>query len=339
MAEVIETANKSRTQTRAAARPGRRPATTVAPAISILVCTYRRPHGLRTLLNSIAKQQFDGPRPDFDVIVVDNDVRRSAEPTCTEFNERAGFKIRYAVEANRGIANARNRTVDMLHPDTEFGVFVDDDEHVTPTWLAELLRAQHEHNADAVIGPVDPDFIAPPPKWVTKGKFFERLGAGMSTGDELRHGYTGNALVRTSVFTAMGVAFDKRYALSGGEDTRFFRRVNKAGFKIIWSKEAIAYERVPPSRVNTLWIVQRAYRWGIAAPRIAQEIGGKRKDTINLVGRLWIKLVEGPIMLPVSWIFGWHYTVTCLRRIAFTAGLLAGWYGMRYHEYRKTHGT
>ena len=337
LAEALETVNGSR-GAKAVGGPTDGSSVATQPAeLSILVCTYRRPTGLRCLLESIARQQFNETPPRFEVLVADNDARRSGESVCERIRDQVDFAIRYEVEPQRGISHARNRTLSMIHPDTKFGVFVDDDEIVAPDWLSELLRVQREYEADVVVGPVLPQFLAPPPAWVVKGRFFEIDRS--PTGRVMEHAYTGNALVRTEVFARMGQAFDGRYALSGGEDTLFFRKVHKAGFKIVWADEAIVHERVPPSRVNTAWVVQRAFRWGVAAPHIARDVRADPADAAGMMGRLILKIAEGPICLPISWMFGWHRTVTCLRRIAFAAGLLAGWYGMRYHEYRKTHGT
>ena len=53
--------------------------------ISICIATHRRPRQLAQLLTSLVEQE---EAPPFEVVVVDNDVARSAETVIQEFNQR-----------------------------------------------------------------------------------------------------------------------------------------------------------------------------------------------------------------------------------------------------------
>ena len=102
-----------------------------APAVSVIVPTYRRPHLLPRALNSLLNQTFT----DFELIVVDDG---SGDETAEVV---AGFvdpRLRYiCLETNGGVANARNQAVERAQG--EWLVFVDDDDRVEPTFLAELV--------------------------------------------------------------------------------------------------------------------------------------------------------------------------------------------------------
>jgi hypothetical protein len=50
------------------------------------------------------------------------------------------------------------------------------------------------------------------------------------------------------------------------------------------------------------------------------------------------RIAKGMLMLPISWLFGWHRFVGCLRCACFVGGLLGGLFGLRYQEYRNIYG-
>jgi succinoglycan biosynthesis protein ExoM len=56
--------------------------------------------------------------------------------------------------------------------------------------------------------------------------------------------------------------FDNSFALSGAEDTHFFLRVSHAGYKIVWSQDAVVFEQVCAARGTVIWILRREYQTG-----------------------------------------------------------------------------
>jgi glycosyltransferase involved in cell wall biosynthesis len=306
------------------------------PLISICVITYRRPEGLQRLTRSLAALEFDEHAARIELNVVDNDSRESARSVCRQAGSDAPFRVNYAVEPRRGIPFARNRSVTMVAPEAEFAVFVDDDEIVTPHWMEELLRVQRDTNADVVAGPVIPKYLAPPPGWVVRGRFHEL--ARHAANASIDRAYTNNTLVRTSILEQMTPPFDERLALTGGSDTHFFRRVHKAGHKMVWAADAVVYDCVPPSRMALGWILQRAFRFGVMTPVIERDIRPGFRTQARIVALGCYRVLKGVVFLPLSWPFGRHLTATYLRHIWYGTGMLAGSFGFRYEEYRKTHG-
>ena len=57
--------------------------TTPSCRVAICVATYRRPHGLLALLQSLDALVFDGIAPEVRVIVADNDEAESARAATT----------------------------------------------------------------------------------------------------------------------------------------------------------------------------------------------------------------------------------------------------------------
>jgi glycosyltransferase involved in cell wall biosynthesis len=222
--------------------------------VSVCICTYKRPELLSDLLSALQQQQTDGLF-EFSILVIDNDYRHSAEPVVLSVAKKSSLDIRYYVEQTQNISLARNKAVQNAKGD--FIAFIDDDEIPEINWLCSLYRALHHFGADAVLGPVLPFYKAPPPKWVVKGKFYER--ARYKTGFKIdwMQGRTGNLLVKKEMFRATGELFDPKFG-AGGEDQDFTRRMIGRGYAFVWCNEARAYEIVPPVRWNRIFMLRRA---------------------------------------------------------------------------------
>lgn len=225
------------------------------PSISICVCTYRRPAALARLIGHLARQ---APPRIQELVVVDNDAAGSARAACAA--AATPFALRYAVEPRQNIAHARNRAV-ALAAGNWLG-FLDDDELPGRDWLARLWDAAREHRADAVLGPV----IAVPPRgapaWIHAGRFFERRRFATGTPvprNELR---IGNALIRRLSLSALRGPFDPAFGLTGGEDGDMLCRLARSGARIVWCDEAVVLEPVAPERLETRWLLRRAWRGG-----------------------------------------------------------------------------
>lgn len=225
--------------------------------LAICIGTFKRCQLLRALLNGLSKLTFRKvPRPDISIVVVDNDAHGTAQNACMQ--AKLPWPVRYFVEPRRGITFVRNRAIAEAG-DVDFVATIDDDEVPVAEWLDELLWTQAQFSADIVNGPVMPHFDSGVADWVKRGGFFN--GLDYSTGTARNFCNTGNALIRSAVFSHVPL-FDDRFALTGGEDTHFFLRARQAGYTIVWSREAVAYEAISTFRANAAWILRRQYQIG-----------------------------------------------------------------------------
>jgi succinoglycan biosynthesis protein ExoM len=303
--------------------------------VSLCVCTYRRPVGLRRLLDAVARARMERVER-LEIVIVDNDPDGSARATVDAI-ETMPFILRYVHEPRRGISFARNRAVAEAAPDSDWIAFLDDDEEPEPGWLDELLRVQAAHGADVVAGPVPPRFEVAAPRWVLRGRFHEP--PRHATGTVLPYADTGNVLVRASLFRDFPAPFAPSLALAGGEDTHFFLRVARAGHRIVWADEAVAWEWVPPSRVRLPWLLRRAFRRGNTWALLERELDPGLRIRARRIVRGAGRIARGAVLLPIGMMRGRHAVVDALRGICFGAGSLAGVAGYRYDEYRTTHGA
>jgi glycosyltransferase involved in cell wall biosynthesis len=304
--------------------------------VSVCVVTYRRPVGLSRLLRALGELRFvKAGSVAVEVLVVDNDPEGSAAETLAALGPGSRWPLRYEREPRRGIARARNAAVACARERADFIAFVDDDEAPEPAWLDELLYAESIHAADVVAGPVLPEFEEGAPGWIVAGGFFER--PRYRTGTTLTHAATNNVLVRSALFAGMGQPFDERLALAGGEDTEFFLRVARAGHRIVWADEARVREWNPRSRTSVGWLLRRSYRrantWGLCERDMeSSTVRGAR------VVKGVTRIAQGVCLLALSVMAGRAAALRAAQCVATGAGNLAGIAGLRYQEYRTTHG-
>lgn len=209
---------------------------------------------LGRLLDRLAEQDRGGA-PTFEIVVVDNDAARSAEPVVAGFAARTRHLIEYRCEPRRNIALARNLAVEAAAGGHI--AFIDDDEFPQPGWLAGMWDACRSHGAAGVLGPVRPHFEQPPPAWILKGRFCERREHPTGTTMDWNDCRTGNLLFRRDILRADEPPFDARFG-TGGEDKDFFRRMTAAGHRFVWCNEAVVFESVPPSRTTRAYLLHRA---------------------------------------------------------------------------------
>lgn len=254
--------------------------------IALCACTYRRPDGLRDLLQGLGAQEFAViRRPDLSVIIVDNEGSETAKEICKEFEQRSCIPTVYAHQPQRGIPQARNTCLDHIDPTCDFFTFIDDDEVPDPDWLEQLLLAQARTGADVVRGPVVPILPDDAPTWIEEGHFFgwprrhpDTGKSELEDGQEISAAATNNVLVRWPPVREMGLRFDETLGLRSGDDPLFFQHMNLAGYRIVYAANARVRETVPFERASLWYLCRASYRVGSnkLARKLRKKSGSER---------------------------------------------------------------
>jgi glycosyltransferase involved in cell wall biosynthesis len=308
------------------------------PRVAICIATYRRPRMLETLLKALDRLTFRKmPEPLVTVVVIDNDADASAREAVERAAGRARWPLCYGIEPRRGISYARNCGVAAVGKDCDFVVFIDDDEVPRRNWLEELLFVQANQDADVVAGPVLSRFEVLPPAWIERGRCFERQR--YRTGQQVAAAGAGNVLIRASQLARQSGPFDTRFALSGAEDTHLFMRLHKGGARMVWADEAVVEERVPQSRVNWRWVLQRAYRGGNGYALCELDLRPGLKVRCVRVAKGAARVIQGLGILALAPAFGIAGLLAGSTRVCLGLGMLTGVFGHRYEEYRQVHGA
>ena len=78
-------------------------------SVAVSLCTCKRPKLLKKALASIEKINIP-ENLKIEILVVDNDVEKSAEQIVLEHQKCSNYVIHYSVEPKRGLSYARNKT-------------------------------------------------------------------------------------------------------------------------------------------------------------------------------------------------------------------------------------
>ncbi len=227
----------------------------MASEISVCIATHRRPRLLGRLLTSLTDQK---KAPPFEVVVVDNDAERSAEPVAAEFRER--LSLTYLVEPVRGLARVRNRAV--AASTSEFLAFIDDDHCASPRWLVSHHQIATRTDAAAVIGRCDVLFDPQVPDFIRTCGLFSKRHYADGENVPWHEAFTGNCLFRRDAFPHPTAPFSAEFDLTGGEDTDLFRRMIGCGARVVAAAEARTVSYRPADRANLYWVMRRALRNG-----------------------------------------------------------------------------
>ena len=240
--------------------------------LSVCICTYKRPEGLRTTLASVVAQVLPATAR-LEVVVVDNDPLASARSAFNEFKAaNPSVQLLYANESKPGVSFARNRC--LREASGDWIAFIDDDEIAPANWLAALLNTAQAYDAGAVFGLVQPVYEAALPDWLAYGGGIDRPRFSTGTVISWGNARTGNVLMTRRLANAVG-KFDARFAKTGGEDSYFFATAMQLGFRLVWCDEAAVSETVPKSRMTKKWIIQRAFFGGRTFVRLHAAIDGR----------------------------------------------------------------
>ena len=268
------------------------------PRCTACIATYRRPEGLRRLLNSIEAQELDRS-VDLDVIVVDNDPE-TARAVVEDFEQTGRFPIRYLTQPEPNISVTRNVAVEAATGELLW--FVDDDEVASPGCLQRLVDALERFDASGVFGPVLPEFEGDPPEWVRRSSAYNRpIGVTGRTSISYR---TSNTLVRADVLGEMEGPFDPDFGVSGGSDSLLFRALAERGHRFIDSGDASVTELVPEARANWSWMRTRFRRQGQNYARQIVVLSGGIANP-RVVAMLLKAAIQIPPMLGLAAI-RWH---------------------------------
>jgi succinoglycan biosynthesis protein ExoM len=285
--------------------------------VSVCICTFKRPQLLKRLLQTLEEQETDGLFT-FSIVVADNDSQRSAEPLVSDFAADAAIAVTYCVEPQQNISLTRNKAI--ANATGDFIAFIDDDEFPAKRWLLTLFEACARYGADGVLGPVKCHFDEKPPRWVIKGKFYERPTYPTGFVIDWTKGRTGNVLLRRQIVEDGEMAFSPEFHRAGDQD--FFRRMIAKGRVFIWCDEAVAYEVVPPVRWTRTFMLKRALLRGT--------IGMQHpRSRWRRIGKAVIAVPAYTIALPFSLVLGHHRFMSLLIKLCDHSASLLTFVGIK----------
>lgn len=223
----------------------------VYPKISLVVPAYNEEKTIRSCIKSLISLNY----PDYEVIVVDDG---STDRTLEEARKFEGSNVKVIRQANQGKANALNNGILLSHG--EIVVTVDADTRLHPESLTKIAwRFAGNSHLGAVAGNV---------KVASNGELLNVLQAAeYTTGINLirkAQSMLGCVMVvpgpiaalRKKILEEVGFLSDDTFA----EDFDITMKVLKAGYRVEYEDEAIAYTDAPQSVEDLMKQRRRWYR-------------------------------------------------------------------------------
>ena len=281
--------------------------------LTIAMLTYRRNDYLAQVIPELLAQADDvcDAQTTASVLIVDNDPQAGAravveaaraalvggQPQAAESSGSADSdaaaatsRLVYVHEPEPGIVAGRNRALSQAHGSDAL-VFIDDDEIPSPGWLKALVSTWRAQGCAAVTGPTPPTFEVDPSAWVVASGAFDSWEA--ADGAQVRSADTGNLLLDLAVVEGLGLRFDPRYGLTGGEDSLFTRQLTRAGGVIRFAAGAVVTKRVPAARARRTWVLERSLRSGSSWARVRIDTAAPDGGASGRLARLRLRLGYG----------------------------------------------
>lgn len=270
-----------------------------APAISVVVPTFRRPEALRQTLQALLKLEY--PAEKLEVVVVDDEGEGRAQDVI-ESVDRGEVDVRVERQRRRGAASARNRGASKAAGDLL--LFVDDDILVAPDHLARHLDVRRRHGNALVNGawkftPEVLDLLSQSPfgrfRIALEQRFQEEASGAPLDGSCVEMEMLGSwdLAVERQVFWNLA-GFDEAFPVAGAEDQDFSLRARAAGHRLVLDRGIIclhndnrvsleAYCAREERSAKTMPLLARKFPSQFAeAPYITENRPIRRVDPVDL---------------------------------------------------------
>jgi GT2 family glycosyltransferase len=333
---MSETSLPTETYQTGAPRAAPLPFDAVADVV-VMIPTFRRPQSLEHLLTALAGLNTNA---NVTVLVADNDSEQHEGFDLCARLRATGYRwlLDSIIVPERGISQVRNALVARMltaHR-AEFVAMIDDDEWPSPDWLDAFLRVQSQTSADALQGTIRRVFEKHPGRWVDHCDGITDVVR--PTGPVAMLQGAGNLFLRRAVMEALPAPwFDPAFALTGGEDADFLLRLKENGAHFAWAHDAVAFDRVPPSRANLKWALKRAYSVGNSDMRVFLKHRPSRGAYVEQAARIAGALLLNPFLFVIL-MADPNRRVKPLRKLCRAAGKIAALGGRRHDEYAIVHG-
>lgn len=236
--------------------------------------------------------------------------------------------IHHAHEPAVGLSNARNKALDTaIALNADWIGFFDDDQVLHSDWLSIFSQDAKNDDVDLLYGSALPQISAVTSRLI-RTKNTPAFG-------------TGNAFIHTRLFHPrhLGLRFDPRFNLTGGEDSYFYRAAERAGARIRFNPHLQVTTPLDPARARPL---KRLYRYLCNGATRSCMLRYERNYAALYLGMPQVALIL------VGSGFVWFVKESLLRRsipvlsgcfelisiFSHALGMLLGLFGVRLYYYR-----
>ena len=273
----------------------------MTPFASVIIATRNREALLGRTLDALAAQ--DWPSDRVEVIVADNGSTDRTREVVERAARRPGVgAIRYLHVAEPGKSHAVNAA--FAHARGDLFALTDDDVRPRREWLTQLLRPFDAEEIDFVAGRIEPDWEAPPPRWMSPALYgvlaipdagSSRLPIRLGVNDHVM-AIGANMAVRASVIHRLGGLRTDLGKLEGtlrtGEDHELFLRLLHNGLRGCYEPAAVVSHRVPQERLCYSYFRRWLFQNGRDVAKLQRTYRPVGKRLLRVPRGLWRDAAE-----------------------------------------------
>ena len=265
--------------------------------ITVIIPTFNRSENLSVALTSLVNQSTQ----DFEIIVVDNDVKGSAATVVRRF---LPFPIVLIREPRLGHSFAKNSG--LRKAGGKFCLFLDDDAKVDPDFVANALSIIKNRESPVVFGgPVKPYFPDGKPAWFKSSYEQRSFGKQTKTLSENEFLPTSSTFIATSLLKQIH-GFDTNFGIKGsvrrfGEDTDVLRRIRQQnpGLHIMYFPVLAVWHATPAEKTTLKYRFAHQYNLGASGSAVSGEV--------VLPGKTILKALYAVAAMKLGFIKGWFF--------------------------------
>ena len=203
---------------------------------SIIIPVYNAEDTIVDCLDSLTKQTIN--KEDFEVICIDDGSTDRTNKLLKNYNQILNYKV--ITQVNKGPSRARNKGAELAVGDII--LFTDSDCVLDRNWIGEMLKpledkyitgvqGAYKTKQNSIIALFDQIDIESRYNKMKKNDFIDSIG-------------TYSAAYRRDVFMKYG-GFNTNYKAACGEDIEFSFLLNKNGYRLVFTENAVCYHRHP----------------------------------------------------------------------------------------------
>jgi len=222
---------------------------TQSQSVSIIIPTHNRGDVLSRCLTHLYDQSY--PPQLMEILVIDDGSTDHTKPLVREIARNAAVPTRYFQQEQKGPATARN--VGIRAAEGNLVAFIGDDILATPTWVEDHVNAHNRRGNKSNVAVLGFTTWAPDIRRTPLMAYLEEDAPfpqfeykNISTPENLpyRFFYTSNLTMHREFLDEHGM-FDEDFPYAYGEDGELAYRLTRAGLRIVYEPNILAYHYHP----------------------------------------------------------------------------------------------
>lgn len=264
--------------------------------VSVVVPTYSldRYDDFCECVEALLAQTYD----DVEIVVIVDGNEAVYDRASADYGHRDEVVI-YVSHDDAGPLKRANMGV--VQASGDLVALTDDDAVPSEDWIEELVDAYERHDAIAVGGRIDPEWVAGKAEFIPE-EFYFLIGAthrGFPDEErEVRNTFGANLAFDRDVYLKLGGIKQGGIDPSQvqGRETEFCSRMRRTyGQGVIYNPDAVVFHKIYEYRTEPRWLLRRAFWQGYSKRAMEKLVPESSDEESDQLQRLLLKYIPGRI--------------------------------------------